>query len=203
MSLQRCCYPFQWNKKVADFGAPSVRKVPQIDFYKQHVRCILYAILTVLYWNIFILRYCVDFSDSKNKNDRFEKYLQLTEMLLFSLNCSSFDPLQLSCSCHRQRCVMIFLLQIHSKVHLFGKNRRMPTEKNCHVKHTSKKPMGAYQKAHLRLIWHVSDCCTVHLTRAWKYDTISSECFTICGAFWNDDDSPRVCCNEMSATDFS
>lgn len=79
----------------------------------------------------------------------------------------------------------------------------MPTEKNCHVKHTSKKPMGAYQKAHLRLIWHVSDCCTVHLTRAWKYDTISSECFTICGALWNDDDSPRVCCNEMSATDFS
>ena len=121
MSLQRCCYPFQWNKKVADFGAPSVRKVPQIDFYKQHVRCILYAMLAVLYWNIFILRYCVDFSDSKNKNDRFEKYLQLTEMLLFSLNCSSFDPLQLSCSCHRKRCGMIFLLQIHSKVHFFGK----------------------------------------------------------------------------------
>lgn len=69
----------------------------------------------------------------------------------------------------------------------------MPTEKNRHAKHTSKKPMGAYQKAHLRLIWHVSDCCTVHLTRAWKYDTISSECFTICGALWNDDDSPRVC----------
>ena len=30
MSLQRWCYPFQWNKKVADFGAPSVRKVPRL-----------------------------------------------------------------------------------------------------------------------------------------------------------------------------